>query len=168
MKSIALLLALCAVGASAQGWMSRPRRLRSARHRNNRRLTFSPYGPTPIRPPYMDEGADENVGWRGAAIKYGPQAINAVRTWGPVVKHCVGSICGFDESEDIGGGKIYGEYNKGPVKVSGEWNVDEDLGEESIGSINWMTGCDRNKCPCGCEPCQSGLCRCYSWCRSRL
>ena len=193
MKSIALLLALCAVGASAQGWMSsRPRKLRTVRR--NRRLTFSPYGPTPIRPPFMDEDigggkiygeynkgpvkvggewnfdedANERVGWRGAAIKYGPQAINAVRTWGPVVKHCVGSICGFDESEDIGGGKIYGEYNKGPVKVGGEWDFDEDLGEESIGSINWMTGCDRNKCPCGCEPCQSGLCRCYSWCRSRL
>ena len=125
-------MALCAVGASAQGWMSRPRRLRSARR--NRRLTFSPYGPTPIRPPYtMDEGADENVGWRGAAIKYGPQAINAVRTWGPAVKHCVGAICGFDESEDVGGGRIYGEYNKGPVKVGGEWDFDEEADDANVG-----------------------------------
>ena len=31
--------------------------------------------------------------------------------------------------EDIGGGKIYGEYNKGPVKVGGEWNFDEDANE---------------------------------------
>ena len=49
----------------------------------------------------FDEDANERVGWRGAAINYGPQVINAVRTWGPAVKHCVGSICGFDESEDL-------------------------------------------------------------------
>ena len=41
------------------------------------------------------------------------------------------------------GGKIYGEYNKGPVKVGGEWDFDEDLGEESIGS-KLMTQGDRN------------------------
>ena len=32
----------------------------------------------------------------------------------------------FDEAEqNVGGGKIYGEYNKGPVKVGGEWDFDE-------------------------------------------
>ena len=206
---------------------SRPRRLRSARR--NRRLTFSPYGPAPVRPPYMDEDvgggrvygeynkgpvkvggewtfdedanervgggrvygeynkgpvkvggewtfdedanervgggrvygeynkgpvkvggewtfdedANEQVGWRGAAINYGPQVINAVRTWGPAVKHCVGSLCGFDESEDVGGGRVYGEYNKGPVKVGGEWTFDEDerVGFGGYGGYNVL----RNK-----------------------
>ena len=27
----------------------------------------------------------------GAAIKYGPGAINFVNTWGPAIKHCVSS-----------------------------------------------------------------------------
>ena len=36
---------------------------------------------------------DESVGWKGAAIKYGPGAINAVNTWGPAIKHCISSMC---------------------------------------------------------------------------
>ena len=42
-------------------------------------------------------------GWNrhnNAAIKYGPQVINAVNKWGPAVKHCVGGLCGFDTMED--------------------------------------------------------------------
>ena len=34
-----------------------------------------------------------------AAIKYGPQIINAVNKWGPAVKHCVGGL-GMDTMED--------------------------------------------------------------------
>merc|ERR1719440_159446 len=42
----------------------------------------------------------------------------------------------------------------------------DEIDRHGVGSgIDWMNGCDRKKCPCGCEPCQSGLCRCYSWCR---
>ena len=33
--------------------------------------------------------------------------------------------------QNVGGGKIYGEYNKGPVKVGGEWNFDEE--DQSVG-----------------------------------
>ena len=41
----------------------------------------------------------------------------------------------FDEAEqNVGGGKIYGEYNKGPVKVGGEWNFDET--EENVGGFS--------------------------------
>ena len=42
-------------------------------------------------------------GWNrhnNAAIKYGPQVINAVNKWGPAVKHCVGGLCGMDTTED--------------------------------------------------------------------
>ena len=42
-------------------------------------------------------------GWNrhnNAAIKYGPQLINAVNKWGPAVKHCVGGLCGLDTMED--------------------------------------------------------------------
>ena len=28
--------------------------------------------------------------------------------------------------KNVGGGKIYGEYNKRPGKVGGEWNFDEE------------------------------------------
>merc|ERR1711991_210645 len=42
----------------------------------------------------------------------------------------------------------------------------DEIDRHGVGSgIDWLNGCDRKKCPCGCEPCQSGLCRCYSWCR---
>merc|ERR1719321_1130501 len=42
----------------------------------------------------------------------------------------------------------------------------DEIDRHGVGSgIDWMNGCDRKKCPCGCEPCQSGLCRCYSSCR---
>ena len=37
----------------------------------------------------------------------------------------------FDEAEEVGGGRVYGEYNKGPVKVGGEWNFDEE--DQSVG-----------------------------------
>ena len=53
------------------------------------------------------EDDEENVGiqngWNrhnNAAIKYGPQVINAVNKWGPAVKHCVGGLCGLDTMED--------------------------------------------------------------------
>ena len=52
-----------------------------------------------------------------------------------------------------------------------EMDVDDEDAEdeeEVVGNTNWMTGCDRKKCPCGCEPCQTGLCRCYSWCRDEM
>eukprot|EP00944_MAST-04C_sp_MAST-4C-sp1_P015677 g15677.t1 len=68
----------------------------------------------------------------------------------------------LDEAED--------NENVGDSYWTNQWlnnldEADEHNGVESVGSINWMTGCDRTKCPCGCEPCQSGLCKCYSWCR---
>ena len=31
-------------------------------------------------------------------------------------------------NENVGGGKVYGEYNKGPVKAGGEYNWDEQVG----------------------------------------
>ena len=44
----------------------------------------------------------------------------------------VGGEWDFDEAEqNVGGGKIYGEYNKGPVKVGGEWDFDE--AEQNVG-----------------------------------
>ena len=44
----------------------------------------------------------------------------------------VGGEWEFDEAEqNVGGGKIYGEYNKGPVKVGGEWEFDEE--DQSVG-----------------------------------
>ena len=44
----------------------------------------------------------------------------------------VGGEWEFDEAEqNVGGGKIYGEYNKGPVKVGGEWDFDES--EQNVG-----------------------------------
>ena len=36
-------------------------------------------------------------------------------------------------SEDVGGGRIYGEYNKGPVKVGGEWDFDEEADDACVG-----------------------------------
>ena len=79
----ALLVILCIIGASmCEG------RLRSSR----RRLGF------------VQNGWNRH---NNAAIKYGPQVINAVRTWGPAVKHCVNGICGMDtmddEDEQVGG-----------------------------------------------------------------
>ena len=37
----------------------------------------------------------------------------------------------MEDDENVGGGKIYGEYNKGPVKVGGEWEFDEE--DQSVG-----------------------------------
>ena len=48
-------------------------------------------------------------------------------------KACGGS---FDVMEEnVGGGKVYGEYNKGPIKVGGEHNWDEDANDENVGSL---------------------------------
>ena len=38
----------------------------------------------------------------------------------------------MEDDKNVGGGKIYGEYNKGPVKVGGEWEFDEEE-DESVG-----------------------------------
>ena len=47
----------------------------------------------------------------------------------------VGGEWDFDEAEqNVGGGKIYGEYNKGPVKVGGEWDFDE--AEQNVGGLS--------------------------------
>ena len=80
---------------------------------NNRAKTQYSWAPSSRPNPRTDLGArssraignwwnnnfdeEESVGWRGAAIRYGPRAINAVRTWGPVIKHCVSAMCGGDE-----------------------------------------------------------------------
>ena len=37
----------------------------------------------------------------------------------------------MEDDQNVGGGRIYGEYNKGPVKVGGEWNFDEE--DQSVG-----------------------------------
>lgn len=38
----------------------------------------------------------------------------------------------FDDDEQyVGGGKVYGEYNKGPVRAGGEWEFDEE--DQSVG-----------------------------------
>ena len=48
-------------------------------------------------------------------------------------KACGGS---FDVMEEnVGGGKVYGEYNKGPIKVGAEHNWDEDANDENVGSL---------------------------------
>ena len=42
--------------------------------------------------------------------------------------------------EENGGGKVYGEYNKGPIKVGAEHNWDEDANDENVGFLkNWQT-----------------------------
>ena len=38
----------------------------------------------------------------------------------------------MEDDENVGGGRIYGEYNKGPVKVGGEWEFDEEE-DQSVG-----------------------------------
>ena len=46
----------------------------------------------------------------------------------------VGGEYSFDEAQqNVGGGKIYGEYNKGPVKVGGEWSFDE--AQQNVGGF---------------------------------
>ena len=93
---------------NSRGYLANPTRSAQINARNAGALTNSEARSMGLRN-YRDEIAnDESVGWRGAAIKYGPQAINAVRTWGPVIKHCVSSMCGgdemagFDEEESVG------------------------------------------------------------------
>ena len=44
------------------------------------------------------------------------------------------SSSSYDEAEEVGGGRVYGEYNNGPVKVGGEWNFDED--EQNVGGFS--------------------------------
>ena len=91
--------------------------------------------------------------------------------------------------EEIGGGKVYGEYNKGPVKVGGEWNFDE--AQENVGGewnfdiggparctngqfkqwLVYLTGqagaaCTRpffNACCSGCRP-SKDMTKCYADC----
>ena len=42
----------------------------------------------------------------------------------------------FDEAEEnVGGGRVYGEYNKGPYKAGAEYNWDE--AEENVGDSYW-------------------------------
>ena len=45
----------------------------------------------------------------------------------------------FDALEDVGGGRVYGEYNKGPVKVGGEWDFDEE-GDSADEEVGWRQG----------------------------
>ena len=37
--------------------------------------------------------------------------------------------------ENVGGGRVYGEYNKGPYKAGAEYNWDE--AEENVGDSYW-------------------------------
>ncbi len=97
---------------NSKGYLANPSRSAQIQARNAGALTNSEARSMGLKN-YRDEmDEDESVGWRGAAIKYGPQAINAVRTWGPVIKHCVSSMCGGDEmaddinDESVGYGKI--------------------------------------------------------------
>jgi hypothetical protein len=88
---------------NSRGYLANPTRSAQINARNAGALTNSEARSMGLRN-YRDEIAnDESVGWRGAAIKYGPQAINAVRTWGPVIKHCVSAMCGGDEMEETVG-----------------------------------------------------------------
>ena len=65
--------------------------------------------------------------------------------------------------------RLYGRRRTKSIKQSYQeptMGFMDEIDRHGVGSgIDWMNGCDRKKCPCGCEPCQSGLCRCYSWCR---
>lgn len=62
--------------------------------RHHRAPLKAPYGTYSWDDMEDDMEDDESVGfWRGAAIKYGPGAVNAVNTWGPAVKHCISSMC---------------------------------------------------------------------------
>merc|ERR1712072_217784 len=78
--------------------------------------------------------------------------------------------------EEAGGFSAEAGYEKDGKYAKIKWEQDEmdvddedaEDEEEVVGNTNWMTGCDRKKCPCGCEPCQTGLCRCYSWCRDEM
>lgn len=73
---------------------------------------------------------------------------------------------GFDEYEmDLDDEADVSQHLPSAAWPFGNNLIHDDDDDENVG-INWMTGCDRSKCPCGCEPCQSGLCRCYSWCRN--
>ena len=97
---------------NSKGYLANPSRSAQIQARNAGALTNSEARSMGLKN-YRDEmDEDESVGWRGAAIKYGPQAINAVRTWGPVIKHCISSMCGGDEmaddinDESVGYGKI--------------------------------------------------------------
>ena len=49
-------------------------------------------------------------------------------------KACGGSYDILGENL-VGGGKVYGEYNKGPIKVGGEHNWDEDANDENVGFL---------------------------------
>merc|ERR1711998_394075 len=59
--------------------------------------------------------------------------------------------------ENVGGGRVYGEYNKGPYKAGAEYNWDE--AEENVGAaphwtlLKWLIKADMKRCTaCG------GLC----------
>ena len=59
--------------------------------------------------------------------------------------------------ENVGGGRVYGEYNKGPYKAGAEYNWDE--AEENVGAaphwtvLKWLVKADMKRCTaCG------GLC----------
>ena len=42
----------------------------------------------------------------------------------------------MDEAEEnVGGGRVYGEYNKGPYKAGAEYNWDE--AEENVGDVKF-------------------------------
>merc|ERR1711998_249648 len=65
----------------------------------------------------------------------GENLVGGGKVYGEYTKGPVkaGGEYNWDEDAfvDVGGGKVYGEYNKGPVKAGGEYNWDE--AEESIG-----------------------------------
>jgi hypothetical protein len=42
-----------------------------------------------------------------------------------------------DANDDVGGGRVYGEYNEGPYKAGAEYNWDEEEGDESVGG--WVS-----------------------------
>ena len=47
----------------------------------------------------------------------------------------------FDVMEDnVGGGRVYGEYNKGPYRAGAEYNWDEENDDERVGRGDWRVG----------------------------
>jgi hypothetical protein len=42
-----------------------------------------------------------------------------------------------DANDDVGGGRVYGEYNEGPYTAGAEYNWDEEEGDESVGG--WVS-----------------------------
>ena len=96
---------------------------------------------------YNQDQSDENVGGGRVYGEFnkGPIKVGGEHNWDENAAHRHNQLMHhhrqmqsnkWDEKEaNVGGGRVYGEYNKGPYKAGAEYNWDEEEGDERVGGF---------------------------------